>query len=184
MIYESETRMPTQTTRNLLLQPIDRIGSTLSYSDLIDSLDQSIDNVGRIKPLGQTAGSLEFYGRLDGDTFWIRRKDSTFNPFARTCRGKVFDGDSGAYIEYFFGKSIFARCLGTSITLISIACAITLIVAVATAIFSSGSIKEAPGAVFVVLLVAVILYKAGSNASFSADEVILDHLRRIASGAR
>ncbi|MBX9695722.1 MAG: hypothetical protein K2Z81_25280 [Cyanobacteria bacterium] len=178
--------MPSPTTQTpLKLQQVDLIQSTLDFEDLIDNLNDSLDDAGRIKPLGQTPGSLEFYGAVDKNfSFWIRRKSSTLNPFARTCRGRILRKPNGAYLEYYFEKSIFSRCMGTSITMLSLICAGTLLGATLDAMTSQSLNSAVPGTAFVILLIAILVQKAGKNASYSTDEAILDHIRKVASGSR
>lgn len=163
----------------------DKFYSAVPKNDLLANLSRCMDRPSSVAVLGQTPGSRTFVGEVRGDNFWIRKKDASLKPFARTLHAKVITSAVGTQIEYNFKNSGFVTFF--QVIFITIVCGLNAIVALI--LFLDG-FKSAKGADWLFLIVPPLLLllilgvrKISTNLSFGTDEEILDHVKMIAAGA-
>lgn len=163
----------------------DKFYSSVPKNDLLVNLARCMDRPGSVAVLGQTPGSRTFVGEVKGDSFWIRKKDASLKPFARTLHGSVVASEVGTQIEYNFKNSVLVAFL--QVIFVTIVCGLNAIVAM---ILLLNGFRSAHGAdwLFLVvppflLLMILALRKVSANLSFGTDEEILDHVKMIAAGA-
>jgi|AGTN01.1.fsa_nt_gi hypothetical protein len=163
----------------------DKFYSAVPKNDLLANLSRCMDRPSSVAVLGQTPGSRAFVGEVKGDTFWIRKKDASLKPFARTLHGKVVTSAVGTQIEYNFKNNGLVTFV--QVIFVTIVCGLNAIVALV--LFLDG-FKSAHGADWLFLVVPPLLLllilgirKISVNLSFATDEEILDHVKMIAAGA-
>ena len=163
-----------------------RIRTFLKSDDVLMRLESEIDTTKKIKTFGRIPGSKPYLGEVLGSNFRLSRKNHALNPFARKLEGRVVEEDGSTSILYRFVPSFFSRFFDdTLLALLVISAILSAMVLILCLLVPEGDsspfldyLMVAP----VILVFSIVVSKLGANASFTADEEILEDLKRIACG--